>query len=230
MGPVNPVTPQPLGADTTAAARAAISEPRLRPYLAVAGGDLARALELYDWNSAMAGAAFGLLETVEVAVRNAFNDALVAKYGPAWWRHDQPPAILSGASAREVRRILERFESPGAPLSTGKFVSETSFGFWARLTTRPYDSEWRAALHTAFAGKPPDRKHVQQRLQRLKLLRNRIAHHEIIWSRDLDRDRDAAAWLLEQLDPALLDWAKPRIDRYQNELGRRPGWVPPGSR
>jgi hypothetical protein len=230
VNPVNPLSPPPLSADAVAAAQAAISGPRLQPYLAAAGQDVLRALQLYDWNSAMAGAAFGLLESVEVAVRNAFNDALVAKYGPVWWRPDQPPAIVSGASLRDVRRILDRFESPTAPLSTGKFVSETSFGFWSRLTTRPYDREWRAALHTAFAGKPPSRKSVQHRMQRLKLLRNRIAHHEIIWSRDLDRDRAAVTWLLQQLDPHLIDWARPRLDRYGEEVGRRPGWAPRGTR
>lgn len=228
MDPVNPVTP--LSPPAIAAAGRAISQPRLQPYLAAAGQDFPKALELYDWNSAMAGAAFGLLESVEVAIRNAFNDALVAKYGPAWWRPDQPPAVLSGASLRDVQRILDWFESPRAPLTTGKFVSETSFGFWTRFTTRPYDAEWRAALHTAFAGKPPSRRAVQQRLQRLKLLRNRIAHHEIIWSRDLDHDREAASWVLDKLDPPLTEWAAPRVDRFREEQGRRPEWAPPGTR
>ncbi len=198
--------------------------------MAAASGELPRALALYEWNTAMAGAAFGLLEAVEITVRNAFNDALVTKYGPGWWRPDQPPQILRGASLDDARRAIHRFEKPGVPLDTGKFVSETSFGFWARLVTKPYDDQWRGALHDAFAERAPSRQDTQHRLHRLKLLRNRIAHHEIIWSRDLARDQEAATWLLRQVNPSLLDWASVRLARFGQELTRRPAWAPPGTR
>jgi hypothetical protein len=230
VNPVNLDTTATLDAAITHAVRRALSEPRLAPYLVAAGGDAARALDLYDWNSAMAAAAFGVLEVVEIAARNAFNDALSSTYGSAWWRPDNPPKILHGKCRDRAIEAMARLERAGAPLSTGKFVSEMSFGFWAMLTTRPYDRYWRAALHKAFAGKPPARRLVQQRMQRLNRLRNRIAHHEIIWSRDLCQDRDAAVALLHAFDPFLTDWTSRRFNRFDDELARRPCWVPAGTR
>lgn len=134
MPPVNPGTPAALGPAALAAIRKAISEPRLGPYLLPAGGDIGRALVLYEWNCAMSSNVLRLVEAVEVAVRNGFNDALVAKYGDAWWRPDRPPAVLRGRSLESAERATRKWERDDDVLTTGKFVSEMTFGFWFSLT------------------------------------------------------------------------------------------------
>lgn len=176
----------------------------------------------------MAASAFRLVEAVEVAVRNGLNDALVTKYGDDWWRPDRPPPILKGESRKNAEKELHRREKNGATLSTGKFVSEMTFGFWYALTTTAYDGQWRAALHTAFFGTPPARKQVMRDLYRLKELRNRAAHHEIVWSRDLARDRTAAVRVLRALHPHLARWAQPRLDGFDRAMEERPAWTSPG--
>lgn len=81
-----------------------------------------------------------------------------------------------------------------------------SLGFWVRLLGRggyinggrkaDYDRTlWRPALYKAFPGRP--RRMVHQRLNHLRHLRNRIAHHEPILNRDLKRDYES---LLEAVD------------------------------
>lgn len=227
MAPVNPGTP--LAPDAVAVVRRALSEPRLAPYLAGADDDIHRAFELYEWNCAVSSTLLRLVEAVEVAVRNGFNDALVDKYGEAWWRPDQPPPILKGKSLEKAENALERWEKGGRILATGKFVSEMSFGFWCALTTGAYDEQWRTALHRAFHGKAPPSRWLRGRLLRLNQVRNRAAHHEIVWTRDLARDRDAATDVLATLHPALLAWTRLRIDTLDEDLAGRPAWARPGT-
>ncbi len=58
-------------------ARAAhISPPRLAPYLREAGGDLPRALALYEWNVYTSGAVYEVLHRFEVGLRNAMDPHL----------------------------------------------------------------------------------------------------------------------------------------------------------
>ena len=51
---------------------------RLRSYTAAGGGDLSKALALYDWNAAISGALHEDLGRVEVVLRNAIDMALTA--------------------------------------------------------------------------------------------------------------------------------------------------------
>lgn len=225
MTPVNPDTPATSEWDlpTLTAVRRALSEPRLGPYMAAADDDIHRALELYDWNGTVASAAFGALEVLEVVVRNGFNDALVAQYGPDWWRPDAA-TFLQERSLDQVIEAIDRYEKPPDGLSTDKFVSEMSFGFWTALVARRYDQQWREALHRAFDDTPPSRKQVQKQMYRLNEIRNRIAHHEIIWSRDLTRFRVDTEDLLSRISPDAEAWYRSRLDRLDDALASRPHW------
>ncbi|MXX88531.1 MAG: hypothetical protein F4213_19575 [Boseongicola sp. SB0677_bin_26] len=91
-------------------------------------------------------------------------------------------------------------------LTPGRFVASMSLGFWVRLLGRgsyingggkaDYEKTlWRPALCKAFPGR--QRRAVQQRLDQLRQLRNRIAHHEPIFDRNLTEDY---ALLLEAVD------------------------------
>lgn len=226
MTPVNPGIPTASEWDepTLTAIRRALSEPRLGPYLTAAGGKIRRALELHDWNGTVASSAFGALEILEVVARNGFNDALVARYGPEWWRPDAG-TFLQERSLDQAVEAIDRYEDPPQRLSTDKFVSEMSFGFWTALVARRYDQQWRDALHRAFVGKPPARKRVQKQMYRLNEIRNRIAHHEIIWSRDLARFRVDTEDLLSRIAPAADVWYQSRLDRLDAALATRPDWA-----
>lgn len=228
MPPVNPDTPtaSEWDANTLAAVRRALSEPRLGPYLLAADGDIHRALELYDWNGTVASSAFGTLEVLEVVARNGFNDALVARYGPDWWR-PEAGTFLEERSLDQAVEAIDRYELPPDRLSTDKFVSEMSFGFWTALVARRYDQQWRDALHRAFVGKPPARRQVQKQMYRLNEIRNRIAHHEMIWSRDLARFRADTEDLLRRLAPAADAWYRGRLTRLDDALAARPDWLVP---
>jgi hypothetical protein len=101
----------------------------------------------------------------------------------------------------------------------GKVIAELNFGFWRFLCTAPYlTSLWVPALTTALphhpnAGKPRQvRADVEDRMQRLQFLRNRIAHHEPIHHRNLARDH---AEMLE-----LVGWICPESHAWVDALTR----------
>lgn len=60
-----------------------LSKPRLGRYLSHCGGDLELALRFYVWNSQLAAAAFSDTCHLEVALRNAYDRELSARY-PDW--------------------------------------------------------------------------------------------------------------------------------------------------
>jgi hypothetical protein len=61
-----------------------IGNARIGPYLAMAGGDHRRALDLYVWNLSLGAAFYGPLGILEVTIRNALHGQLSALFGPSW--------------------------------------------------------------------------------------------------------------------------------------------------
>lgn len=90
-------------------------------------------------------------------------------------------------------------------------VAALSFGFWVALFSKALDREfYNAGLYRAIPNQPPGKKQRQKfhaKLERLKTLRNRIAHHEPLFHRNLEQahkliletsgyiNTDAANWI-----------------------------------
>ncbi len=154
----------------------AISRERLRRYLAATGNDLSSAVALYEQNIAISEAVFGLLHGLEVAVRNSMHEVLTAHYGtPRWFQ--LPSLALTPYGQDKVAAAIRDAGGPSA--SPGKVVAELNFGFWTNLTARGYHwTLWQPGLHCAFPAVRLARPVVHTRLESIRTLRNRIAHHE----------------------------------------------------
>lgn len=177
-----------------------LTQDRLASYLQATGGNLGSAIDLYDWNTLAAGALHEDLGRLEVLFRNAMDDALVrlgsAEGWPrAWYRQGH----LFGRESSQTREVISnarrRATRPGQPEAHGRVIAELGFGFWRYLCSPRYlTSLWVPALASAFARHPsPNDPHriradVEDRIQRLHYLRNRIAHHEPIHRRVLACD------------------------------------------
>jgi hypothetical protein len=186
---------------------------RLQSYLQATNGDLERAIALYDWNAQMGGALHEDIGRLEVLFRNAIDEALVT-YGTGqgwptvWYRRRQLfPGGRHGARALDDIRIArERATRRGAQETHGKVIAELSFGFWRFLCTSPYlTSLWVPAVADAFPHHPDHgdpravRRAVDDHIQRIHFLRNRVAHHEPVHHRNLSRDlsniAELAGWI-----------------------------------
>jgi hypothetical protein len=101
-------------------------------------------------------------------------------------------------------------------------VAELSFGFWVSLLSKGYDqSLWVPFLHQAFPNYHGPRRQLHDWLYSVVLLRNRVMHHEHIYTRDLAADLAKIRRLLEYFSPGLalqLDG----LDRVSEVLSRRP--------
>ena len=197
---------------------------RLASYMGAAGGNVQAAVELYDWNTLVGASFLEDLGRLEVVFRNAVDGALTA-YGDAqswsevWYRRPQLFRGEHGPQARTWANIeIARQRATGQHDRQevhGKVIAELSFGFWRFLCTKSYlTSLWVPAVAAAFPQHPSSgnprqvRADVEDRMRRLYFLRNRIAHHEPIHQRDLERDH---AEVLELIGWICLDcraWAE----------------------
>ncbi|WP_431882782.1 hypothetical protein [Micromonospora gifhornensis] len=211
-------------ADIVALERA-LSAGRLEPYVKAAGGGLAEGIQLYEWNTAVSAAFFEVLGHFEVVLRNALHEQLRVLGGREdWWlapRFDfTPPAndMIAKACAEMGRRCAS-----GSP---GHVVAALPFGFWVALLSAGGDcnyemSLWRPGLRQAFPGYSGTRARLHPRLNTLRLLRNRIAHHEPIYRRHLAADHDTVLEVVGWTVPGFANWMRQR-SRVPNFLAQRP--------
>ncbi|MEV7974216.1 hypothetical protein [Cellulomonas sp. NPDC089187] len=173
----------------------AISAARFDTFLRVADGDRERARKLYVWDRDLASAILADLAIVEVALRNAVNEALTAMYGSEWYRHE---IGLDDRLRRQLAQAWRRL--PRDRHDPGHVVAQLMFGFWTDILDAGgtvgalpqqwparHEELWRGGLRRAFPGGRAEaertagrftRHWVHQQVQLVHTLRNRAAHHE----------------------------------------------------
>ncbi len=106
------------------------------------------------------------------------------------------------AGARRRVRKLRRPETPG------RVVVELNFGFWKFLVAKRYEATlWTGHLRRAFPNlQPQNRATVYRALDELHTLRNRIARHEPIHTRDLKADAVTIYRPLDWIDNDVRAW------------------------
>lgn len=172
-----------------------ISDPRFSRYRNRYDGRRDLAARLYVWNTAISAAFWGPISILEVAVRNAIHDQLVAgRRRDDWW--NDPGLDLCETERRNINDAIGTLTRRGnADPSPGQVVAATSFGLWVGLTgaghvrdhlLRYETTLWQPRIHKAFphAG-TRRRKYIHAELDKVRVLRNRIAHHEPIYNSPL---------------------------------------------
>ncbi|MGC5168723.1 hypothetical protein [Luteimicrobium sp. DT211] len=191
---------------TTAAELAPIEDvlsvPRVSTYRVAVGGDLRAALELYGWNAEISAALMLPAHFAEVATRNAACDALSAVYGPRWpWNQSFELSLTNSGTYNPRRDLIETRKRQSTP---GKVVAELKFVFWQRLFTSRFDTRlWDGRILTVFPHAPAGtaeaslRARIYADLDAIRKLRNRLAHHEPIFTRNLGDDLARMLELIE---------------------------------
>lgn len=181
---------------------------RLHAYRERCENDVA-AVELYRWNAAVSAALWQPLGHVEVALRNALSEALVRRHvgherSGSWL--DDPSGELDRAQRSAIVTARRHVRAKGKQPSDSQTISELGFGFWRFLITRRHTGLW-PDLASAFPGAPDRRREtVEAPLARLHELRNRIAHHQRIWNRDLAARYTDVLLVAGYLDAGLPLW------------------------
>ena len=216
---------------------ASLSHERLGTYLNATGGDRTGAIKLYTWNTAISAAFYGPLQGLEVTLRNALHRRLAERYGEAWY--DNPDAGLDRGAVERIGNARMELARDGRGDGPPRMVAALSFGFWVSLlgsggrmdARRKANYEmtlWRPALRGAFAHRATlTRKEAHRPLNALRTLRNRIAHHEPVFARNLARDHVRIVEVLGWMTPGTRKWVEYHsrvpavLDRARDSEGNR---------
>ncbi|MFD1696786.1 Abi family protein [Roseibium aestuarii] len=182
---------------------AALSTERLTKYRHWALQNNDDALALYALNVALSEAFYTSLHILEITLRNAIHDGLRARHGAGWFRN--PAVITDRYQQQKVQEAFAKFQ--GQQPTDGQIVAELTFGFWTALFGRRNNHLWGQDLRGLFnAGKPLKRKQIASRLDDIRGIRNRIAHHEPIIQLDLEQTYLETCEITGWLSPAALAW------------------------
>ncbi|GAA0589900.1 Abi family protein [Caenispirillum bisanense] len=193
-----------------------LSPERFARYLNATQGNRKAAVHLYTWNTAVSAAFYGPLQGLEIALRNAMHRHLSAVYGTDWY--DNPAAGLDQGATKQIADAKNKLKGKYT-VDAPHIVASLSFGFWVALLGRggKFDQSeskanyemtlWRPALRAAFTTEAPlKRRDAHEPLDYLRTLRNRIAHHEPIFERHLEKDHDGILQITGWLSPSSRDW------------------------
>ncbi|GHJ31559.1 hypothetical protein TPA0910_59920 [Streptomyces hygroscopicus subsp. sporocinereus] len=182
------------------------------------------ALGWYAWEAEIAKAFFALLRHLERTLGHALAERLAAQFDRTdWWNH--PRIDLHHASRRAIDEARAKLARNRRRVLTAEAVQrELTLGFWVSLLGPGNDYEtrlWRPALRHAFPAYRGPRKPLHRDLDHLRTLRNKVAHHEPVGTRDLAADRRSAYRVLGYLSADVHDWAA-ADDRIPHLLSERP--------
>lgn len=184
-----------------------LSAERLAGYYQLARGNRPVGILLYERNTELSEALYGVVQNLEVVLRNAIHNAIAERFGAANW-YDS--IGLAQTEIDSIQRAKDSIVEQGHLATPGRIVAELNFGFWVRLTGWPYEkSLWVKYLWRIFPLKVK-RPALHNRLLNLKTLRNRIAHHERIigGKRDLTRDYEELLETISWLNTDLAAWVR----------------------
>jgi len=160
----------------------------------------------YLWNVRLSEAFYPALALFEVIFRNRVDQAITGQYGQDWLSEDW--MLWPAKSMYPRKQIQEKRAKLKKTAERGHLVAELNLGFWISLLEKPYKPllwDKPAVFEAAFPGfqdKIMNRpQHVFKRLEEIRILRNRISHHEPIFDIPIGLEqsyqnlRQTIAWL-----------------------------------
>jgi diaminohydroxyphosphoribosylaminopyrimidine deaminase/5-amino-6-(5-phosphoribosylamino)uracil reductase len=186
-----------------------LSPERLNPYYVKARGSDWVAFHLYVRNTELSASLYGVIQALEVGLRNLVHTKMTEAYGTEkWW--DKLP--LHDEEMNDIAEAKEKISSRIEQIRPGRIVAELGFGFWVKLFANSYEKQlWVPYLRHRFPAKL-SRKIFHDRLTILKELRNRIAHHETLIKRNNDQDYQNLLETIGWVSPTLRRWVESYSD------------------
>ena len=196
-----------------------ISAPRFATYLQATGNDRQHALALYEWNLTLSAQFIVPLQVCEVAVRNGVAEAIEKVHGATWpWSNGFLRSLPRPKRPDDYNPEADLRRTAARQPTTGKVVAELKFAFWEKLFTAGQDGRiWLSHFRASFPGAPSSlaipaaRAAAHNDLKAIRLLRNRIAHHEPIFTRNIADEYRRLHEMISWRSPVAAAW----MDRKQ---------------
>jgi hypothetical protein len=172
------------------------------------------ALALYLWNAQVSAAFMPPLHICEVVVRNAVADALQTVYGHQWpWDPTFEQSLPNPPKGKGYNARRDLIATRMKEATTGKVIPELKFVFWQKMFTGRFDGRlWNTHMRAVLPHLDQVmtvqqlRRLIHDELEQLRSLRNRIAHHEPIFRRNLASDFQRAHDLIAFRCPHTAAW------------------------
>jgi hypothetical protein len=174
----------------------------------------------------MSEALYGLLQGLEITLRNSIHRVLSDAFGRGDWYEVMPLYIDQRNAIIDAKKKLT---GNSKSLHPHRMIAELTFGFWTSLTGPRYaQTLWDTYLKNAFPESNVGRKAAQKRLRKIRFLRNRIAHHECIVGlhpdgqpRNLEQDERDIMDTIRWICPVTEKWIK-STSSFAERFAKRP--------
>ncbi|UUA75274.1 hypothetical protein [Cellvibrio sp. QJXJ] len=203
-----------------------LSQPRFATYLRSCANDPQKALALYQWNLQLSAALIIPLHVLEIGIRNAVVERLDTVYQSNW--HLNQGFIRSLPDHGLYKPRSDLLNVAKVQPTAGKVVAELKFIFWEKMfNKRHHGIFWKNHIHRVFPHAPNTlnehqlRERIHDDIFEIRKLRNRIAHHEPIFPRQLGTDYTRIFELISWRDANAAQWVK-RIQNVTLLLTQRP--------
>lgn len=187
----------------------------------------AEALARYVWNMALCESLYSPLQIAEIVLRNAVHGFLKNHVGREdWYEVDIKCLPWQSKQVEEAKSNLVKY---GKGIAPGRMVAELHFGFWTGFFNKAHAQTGIGhKLASAVFGNAPrderDMKRLDARWNQIRVLRNRVFHHErIIHWKDLDRQHAGILEVTGWISPEMKEMAQ-ALDRFTTIL--QTGWSP----
>lgn len=179
-----------------------ISPARLGRFSGTVGGDKHKALRLYIWNSRLCEEFYLPIQIAEVSIRNSIHYTLTRRYTGQWYCNPAFVDMLTLKYKSELqRKVSERKQAKGNDFTVDHFVAGMTFGFWVNLLTSRYENLlWQQGMRRSFSSisNGTSRETVYQKVNQLRVFRNKVAHHYAIFDRrpaaEYQNIQDIVSW------------------------------------
>ena len=170
----------------------------------------------YSWNVTLSESLYSSLQALEVALRNSIYNAATRHFqNPLWF---DIPGVLKSREAGKIADAKFNLGKQHKNIDAGRIVAELSFGFWTSVFNWPYERPLlRFIIEDIFPYMPPkirNRNFLSGRLNKIRLLRNRVYHYEPIWHYyDLKQQHKEILKAIAWIEPATAELLKP-VDHF----------------
>ena len=197
-----------------------LSRPRYNRYLIATENNKGRAQKLYLANIRLAQAFHPILSQFEVVLRNSINTILSAHFADTDWIINQKTGFMRHHSLSSshffLRNCIIKSENKlnrrTIPITSGKIVSDQSFGFWLSFFLSHHYSLIEGQPIHIFVNKPlnENRSSIYHKLNEIKSFRNRLNHCEPLCFSGHHIDCSDALNIRTKLY-SLIEWIEPKL-------------------
>lgn len=211
-----------------------LSRPRHNRYLIATDNNSSNAKRLYNANIRLAQSIHPILSQFEVVLRNALNTQLSEYFTDTDWIITQKNGFMNSPSLANSRYFLKKSVNKtesklgrrGIPITSGKIISDQTFGFWIALFLPHHYSLIGGEPIKIFVNKPSteNRASLYSKLDDIRNFRNRVNHCEPLCFNGNNIDCSHILGIRTKLYN-LLNWIEPdlvpffqKIDNVENKV------------